>query len=326
MKPILSILIPTYNRAGCLDECLAAIAEDPAFADGTEVELVVSDNCSTDGTERVCRRYERILGEKMKYVRQVRNLGPSDNFTHLLRAGKGEFLKFQTDKVFLRPGAIGRLLEIVKRHKGSRPVLCFGGSCVSHLPEGEFAMDGFDELADVVSYWTTRIDGYGVWRDDVDKVVPLHDEYAASLLQQVAVIWRLFDEKRKGFFYNFNLVGNCRADRSSPGGYNVAEVFVRNYLSIIKPYLKSGKLSRAAYEREKKRLYLGHVYGMYFDFERYFRFAKGGFLKFTREYWLNWYYWCSLAAVPVFMLVGRMPPSMRQKVLGWARKLRSVVA
>ena len=49
MTPLLSICIPTYNHAELLDRALARLTSLPAFASG-DVEVVLSDNASTDGT------------------------------------------------------------------------------------------------------------------------------------------------------------------------------------------------------------------------------------------------------------------------------------
>jgi glycosyltransferase involved in cell wall biosynthesis len=51
MRPTLSICIPTYNRADILDHCLTELA--PLKDCGKSVEIVLSDNGSTDHTPEV---------------------------------------------------------------------------------------------------------------------------------------------------------------------------------------------------------------------------------------------------------------------------------
>src|SRR3989338_7717414 len=74
-KPLLSICIPTYNRAHYLKECLDSIVaqfNDSEVRDN--VEVVVSDNASLDKTrelaEEYCRKFNNI-----KYFRNNENIG-----------------------------------------------------------------------------------------------------------------------------------------------------------------------------------------------------------------------------------------------------------
>ena len=62
-KPLLSICIPTYNRANLLVKAISSIVEQPIFSSG-KIEVVVTDNCSTDETKKICEefmsKYENI--------------------------------------------------------------------------------------------------------------------------------------------------------------------------------------------------------------------------------------------------------------------------
>ncbi|MDE1010646.1 MAG: glycosyltransferase, partial [Paraburkholderia fungorum] len=49
-RPLLTIAIPTFNRAAYLQLCLQQVLPDRNFVDDGTVEILVSDNCSTDQT------------------------------------------------------------------------------------------------------------------------------------------------------------------------------------------------------------------------------------------------------------------------------------
>ena len=68
MTPLLSICIPTYNHAELLDQALARLTSLPAFASG-DVEVVLSDNASTDGTRAVGERYAAAFPGRVNYFR-----------------------------------------------------------------------------------------------------------------------------------------------------------------------------------------------------------------------------------------------------------------
>ncbi len=78
MVPLISIAIPTYNRASILAETLSALATHPELM-GDDVELVISDNASTDTTAEVVRDFTARTGKAVRFSRNDRNLGIDGN-------------------------------------------------------------------------------------------------------------------------------------------------------------------------------------------------------------------------------------------------------
>jgi len=87
--PKFTIGIPTYNRAHMLPTSLGA-ALNQTHAD---VEVIVSDNASTDNTEEVVRKF----GPRVRYHRNSTNLGPSENFCRLVDLASGEYFSWLQD-------------------------------------------------------------------------------------------------------------------------------------------------------------------------------------------------------------------------------------
>ena len=76
-EPILSICIPTFNRARFLDELLQQLAElHPATQ--SRIVVCISDNASTDNTPCVIKKWKAHLS--LRVVRQSENIGGSRNF------------------------------------------------------------------------------------------------------------------------------------------------------------------------------------------------------------------------------------------------------
>ena len=92
--PLVTIAIPTYNRAnGYLRQTL----ESALGQTYPNVEIVVSDNCSPDATERVVNDYG---DSRVRYFRQQTPLAPNDNFNFCLDQARGEyFLLLHDDDV-----------------------------------------------------------------------------------------------------------------------------------------------------------------------------------------------------------------------------------
>lgn len=91
-RPLVSIGIPTYNRAA---GNLRRVIERSLAQTYTNVEVVVSDNCSSDHTPELVRA---IKDPRLRYFRQETNIGPNNNFNYCLSQAKGEyFLLFHDD-------------------------------------------------------------------------------------------------------------------------------------------------------------------------------------------------------------------------------------
>ena len=106
----LSICIGTFNRARFIGGLLESILEQ---ATG-ECEIVVSDNASTDDTERVvagfAQRYSRL-----RYFKQTSNVGLDRNFDRAVSIASGEYCWLMADDDILKSNAIAHVLE--RAHK-----------------------------------------------------------------------------------------------------------------------------------------------------------------------------------------------------------------
>jgi glycosyltransferase involved in cell wall biosynthesis len=93
-SPILSICIPTYNRARYLRTLLSTLAEQLADFPHT-FELVISDNASPDGTQEVIAAFEAQL--PIRHFRQTENVGGFVNWNFVMSEARGEFVMYLAD-------------------------------------------------------------------------------------------------------------------------------------------------------------------------------------------------------------------------------------
>jgi glycosyltransferase involved in cell wall biosynthesis len=84
-SPLVTIGIPTYNRA---DAYLRQTLESALAQTYPNLEIIVSDNCSTDDTKALVEGYS---DPRVRYFRQERNIAPNDNFNFALTMAKGEY-------------------------------------------------------------------------------------------------------------------------------------------------------------------------------------------------------------------------------------------
>ncbi|HWN10331.1 MAG TPA: glycosyltransferase family 2 protein [Pyrinomonadaceae bacterium] len=114
MKPLLSICIPTYDRAERLRVMLQAVL--PQVAEHADkVELWISDNASPDHTPQVVEEARRL--GPLQYSRNATNLGIVANIITLANElARGEYVWVLGDDDLLRPKALARVLAALEAH------------------------------------------------------------------------------------------------------------------------------------------------------------------------------------------------------------------
>jgi glycosyltransferase involved in cell wall biosynthesis len=91
-----TIAIPTFNRASLLRRAVSsALAQDYR-----NVEVVISDNASTDDTMQVCKEIA-ASDSRVRYLRQPRNIGAVANFGAALAAANGTYFMWLADDDWL---------------------------------------------------------------------------------------------------------------------------------------------------------------------------------------------------------------------------------
>lgn len=106
----LAICVPTYNRAALLHNCLLSIFEEIEPVKDF-VEVIVSDNCSTDNTLEVIEEMkEKYL---FKYIRNNTNIGANSNIVSITNYAEAEFCWIVGDDDFVLPGGVKRIVDII---------------------------------------------------------------------------------------------------------------------------------------------------------------------------------------------------------------------
>ena len=166
MPPAVSIGLPTYNRASLLERAIRSALEQ-TWAD---LELVISDNASTDDTEAVCRRWA-AQDSRVRYERRERNAGPTDNFNGLFATcTQAEFTLMLSDDDWLDPDYVERCLTELR----ARPDHAIVAGTPYHWRGEDFVYEGLalqlpqdDPAARVAAYYASVVDNgtfYGLMR------------------------------------------------------------------------------------------------------------------------------------------------------------------
>ncbi len=112
---ILSICIPTFNRAEYLENTLQSIVSQKKFIETDEVEIVIYDNCSEDNTEEIALKFCAIYGDKVRYYRNSENIIDA-NFEKVLSYGNSVFLKLNNDTLMHLSNSLDKIIDVVNRN------------------------------------------------------------------------------------------------------------------------------------------------------------------------------------------------------------------
>lgn len=114
-KPFLSICIPTFNREPLLKETIESILRQVSD-DQNLIEIVVSDNASTDGTESLVREFQSQY-RNITYFRWPENMGADRNYLQVIEQASGQYCWFLGSDDLLLDGALEKALAVIKDNK-----------------------------------------------------------------------------------------------------------------------------------------------------------------------------------------------------------------
>ena len=105
--PVISIVLPVRNGA----HTVAQTIESVLTQSHSDLELVVSDNASTDSTRDICEAYARE-DRRVIYRRHAANVGLLENFISGAHAARGTYVRWIGDDDTLEPEYVGEVLEV----------------------------------------------------------------------------------------------------------------------------------------------------------------------------------------------------------------------
>lgn len=272
-QPTLSICIPTRNRARCLDLALQSIVRQDRFM-SDDVEIVVSDNGSTDNTQDICKKFP------VKYIKMEPSTERAEyNYLNVLKHGTGTFLKLHNDNMLVKNGGLDEMVNVINVWKAQRPVpvIFFANNPNPSTPYMIQCKD-FDSFIAHASYMCTWIGGFGIWKGDLPAMERIFLRNVDTRLCQVDMLREMIGIwERNVIVYNKFLFPNIEVKK---GGFNIAEVFGQNYLNLIADFV-----GWETFREERKKLLKELIIPYYFGKSGQHNFERTGFFKYMRRYW-----------------------------------------
>ena len=109
-QPLVTIGIPTYNR----EVLIRRAVDSAANQDYLNLEIIISDNNSTDATPSICQEL-CARDVRIRYIRQPSNIGATRNFAEVLKQASGEYFMWLGDDDYVDLNYISTTLQALQQ-------------------------------------------------------------------------------------------------------------------------------------------------------------------------------------------------------------------
>ncbi len=111
LQPLLTIAVPTYNGSKTIRNMLNLLLTQ--F--DTRIEILISDNCSTDETPQIIHEYLRVY-PFLRYIRQDHNGGADFNFLQCMKLASGKFTMLVSDDDIIIENSVSKILFFLEKY------------------------------------------------------------------------------------------------------------------------------------------------------------------------------------------------------------------
>jgi glycosyltransferase involved in cell wall biosynthesis len=311
-KPLLSVLIDTYNHEKYIEQAVVSAIEQDFPS--SEFELLVVDDGSTDRTAEIVRKFEprvRLL--------QKANGGQASAINFGVAHAKGELVAFLDGDDLWLPSKLSRVVKEFEREP--HPVLVYHRYCFLDVEENktwearinEVSGDILSDRRKLVRYWAAPTSSLTFRRAALERVMPIPEEcsfmwdtYAVNTILFFGPVAAIGKVLTKNLVHGQNLwfVGERKAD---------AEVLARRIKTrkaMIESIRNWARLNGAASRRSEIRTLLG-VWQLIQDNDEFQLAPPGRFRCFVHEARRNTLYGCTMTSGDL--------------VYGWVRALAGLV-
>lgn len=249
LQPLLSLCIPTYNRAKFLDESIKLIGNQiNQLQNQKEIEFLISDNQSTDNTQDVVKKHIK-KGIPITYVCNEKNLGMDGNFVSCFKKASGKYVWLLGDDDFLTEGSLEKIMSILRNKD-------YGLLHINTYEKHEaFSLQEYsnsESFISDISYWFTFISSNIVRTSYVPTID--FEKYMGTYFTLVPLYMTAALKEKKNAIFNMQTL-EIGKNSARNGGYNIFKVFIDNFLGIWKEYMIDTKDFNKNYYILKKNLF-----------------------------------------------------------------------
>lgn len=114
---LISVIIPSYNRANTVGETIESIVNQNGIGDKYDLEIVIGDDCSTDNAREVLLQYKEKYPELIQLIFHEHNVGLGTNWGTCVVACKGKYIcNCDNDDYWHNPDKLLLQLDYMETH------------------------------------------------------------------------------------------------------------------------------------------------------------------------------------------------------------------
>jgi abequosyltransferase len=260
--PLLTIAIPTWNRARFLEVSLKQLSLEAMSC--TEIEILVSDNASSDNTEVVVQRAIQS-GLQIRYIRNAENIGSDKNIAQCFNMALGRYVQIMGDDDVLLDGVLVKILSILREISPKVLLLRTYGFDLdfrAELPASQEKCIVYEKTETFLLRAGAQISLISACIINKQLITPINIDtlIGCNLVQVHLVLKCLFQDVGFATSYEGYAVA-CK--RNNSGGYSHAQVFVENLGVILDSYRHNSLSAETILKFESKLLKSYHPYYMW---------------------------------------------------------------
>ena len=109
-----SVCVVAYNHGRYIGDCLASVVGQQVDAD---LEILVGDDCSTDGTRKIISGYAEKYSGLVQPVFHAKNIGGTRNYQVLIGKAKGDYIAHLDGDDYWLPGKLAEQIAFLEQNR-----------------------------------------------------------------------------------------------------------------------------------------------------------------------------------------------------------------
>lgn len=252
-KPLLTVAIPTYNRIKNLSELINTLSKEES-----DFRILVADDCSPDNTIEELTKISKNI-PKLSFYRNDINLGYSGNVCNLYDSVETDYVWFICDDDDITPGAVGKIIEKIKKHKFTVGVFNYThrdpyGEMVTIGQKEDICYTGLDDLPDYQPLMRTTFLSTLVLKKIADTEEIRKTDYTNHIFVQMTLALSILNKEFKfcelsetvlnrkvgfkyGEFFKFHIIDHLKAVSSIETKFQIEKFVDWSIKNLLNSYL-----------------------------------------------------------------------------------------